>query len=62
MLVQHRRRPARASGLIDMKKAESWLFPVASVIAVLVILIAVNVCGDFLKFRVDLTENKLYTL
>jgi ABC-type uncharacterized transport system involved in gliding motility auxiliary subunit len=45
-----------------MKKFENWLFPVAAVIAVLVILIAVNVLGNFLKFRGDLTENKLYTL
>jgi ABC-type uncharacterized transport system involved in gliding motility auxiliary subunit len=45
-----------------MKKFESWLFPVAAVVAVLVILIAVNVLGGFLKVRGDLTENKLYTL
>ena len=45
-----------------MKKFESWLFPVAAVVAVLVILIAVNVLGSFLKVRGDLTENKLYTL
>jgi ABC-type uncharacterized transport system involved in gliding motility auxiliary subunit len=45
-----------------MKKFETWLFPVAGVIAVLVILIAVNVLGNFLKVRSDLTENKIYTL
>jgi ABC-type uncharacterized transport system involved in gliding motility auxiliary subunit len=45
-----------------MKKVESWLFPVAAVVAVLIILIAVNVLGGFLKVRGDLTENKLYTL
>ena len=45
-----------------MKKVETWLFPVAGVVAVLVILIAVNVLGNFLKFRGDLTENKVYTL
>ncbi len=45
-----------------MKKFESWLFPVAAVVAVLIILIAVNVLGGFLKVRGDLTENKLYTL
>lgn len=45
-----------------MKKFESWLFPVAAVVAVLVILVAVNVLGGFLKVRGDLTENKLYTL
>jgi ABC-type uncharacterized transport system involved in gliding motility auxiliary subunit len=45
-----------------MKKVETWLFPVAAVVAVLVILVAVNVLGNFLKFRGDLTENKIYTL
>jgi ABC-type uncharacterized transport system involved in gliding motility auxiliary subunit len=45
-----------------MKKLETWLFPVAGVVAVLVILVAVNVLGNFLKFRSDLTENKIYTL
>jgi ABC-type uncharacterized transport system involved in gliding motility auxiliary subunit len=45
-----------------MKKFETWLFPVAGVLAVLVILIAVNVLGNFLKVRSDLTENKIYTL
>jgi ABC-type uncharacterized transport system involved in gliding motility auxiliary subunit len=46
----------------SMKKFEIWLFPVAAVVAVLVILIAVNVIGNFLKVRDDLTENKIYTL
>jgi ABC-type uncharacterized transport system involved in gliding motility auxiliary subunit len=45
-----------------MKKVETWLFPVAGVVAVLVILIAINVLGNFVKFRGDLTENKIYTL
>jgi ABC-type uncharacterized transport system involved in gliding motility auxiliary subunit len=45
-----------------MKKVETWLFPVAALVAVLVILVAVNVLGNFLKFRGDLTENKIYTL
>jgi ABC-type uncharacterized transport system involved in gliding motility auxiliary subunit len=45
-----------------MKKVETWLFPVAGVVAVLVILIAVNVLGNFLKVRSDLTQNKIYTL
>jgi ABC-type uncharacterized transport system involved in gliding motility auxiliary subunit len=45
-----------------MKKVETWLFPVAAVVAVLVILVAVNVLGNFLKFRGDLTENRIYTL
>jgi ABC-type uncharacterized transport system involved in gliding motility auxiliary subunit len=45
-----------------MKKFETWLFPVAGVVAVLVILIAINVLGNFLKVRSDQTENKIYTL
>jgi ABC-type uncharacterized transport system involved in gliding motility auxiliary subunit len=45
-----------------MKKFETWLFPVAGVVAVLVILISVNVLGNFLKVRSDLTQNKIYTL
>ena len=45
-----------------MKKVETWLFPIAAVIAVLVILVAVNVLGNFLKVRSDLTQNKIYTL
>lgn len=45
-----------------MKKIETWLFPVAAVVAVLVILIALNMLGNFLKVRSDLTENKIYTL
>jgi ABC-type uncharacterized transport system involved in gliding motility auxiliary subunit len=46
-----------------MKKvAETWLFSVVGVVALLVILIAVNLLGNFSKFRWDLTENHLYTL
>ena len=46
-----------------MKKvAENWLFSVVGVVALLVILIAVNLLGNFSKFRWDLTENHLYTL
>jgi gliding motility-associatede transport system auxiliary component len=45
-----------------MKKVESWLYSVLGVVAVLVILIAINLLGNLLKFRSDLTENKLYTL
>jgi ABC-type uncharacterized transport system involved in gliding motility auxiliary subunit len=45
-----------------MKKVETWLFPVAGVVAVLVILVAINVLGNFVKFRGDLTANKIYTL
>jgi ABC-type uncharacterized transport system involved in gliding motility auxiliary subunit len=43
-------------------KFDSLLYSVVGVIAVLIILVAVNVLGGFLKFRSDLTENKLYTL
>ena len=46
-----------------MKKvAENWLFSIVGVVALLVILIALNVLGNFSKFRWDLTENHLYTL
>jgi ABC-type uncharacterized transport system involved in gliding motility auxiliary subunit len=46
-----------------MKKvAENWLFSIVGVVALLVILIAVNLLGNFSKFRWDLTENHLYTL
>src|ERR1700716_1594576 len=46
-----------------MKKvAENWLFSVIGVVALLVILIALNLLGNFSKFRWDLTENHLYTL
>jgi ABC-type uncharacterized transport system involved in gliding motility auxiliary subunit len=43
-------------------KFDSLLYSVVGVIAVLVILIAINLLGGFLKFRSDLTENRLYTL
>jgi ABC-type uncharacterized transport system involved in gliding motility auxiliary subunit len=46
-----------------MKKvAENWLFSIVGVVALLVILIVVNLLGNFSKFRWDLTENHLYTL
>ena len=46
-----------------MKKvAENWLFSVVGVVALLVILIALNLLANFGKFRWDLTENHLYTL
>jgi ABC-type uncharacterized transport system involved in gliding motility auxiliary subunit len=46
-----------------MKKVvENWLFSVIGVVALLVILIAINVLGNFNKFRADLTENHLYAL
>jgi ABC-type uncharacterized transport system involved in gliding motility auxiliary subunit len=43
-------------------KFDNLLYSVTGVIAVLIILVAVNVLGGLVKFRSDLTENKLYTL
>ena len=43
-------------------KFESLLYSLIGVIAVLIIIVAINLLGGFLKFRSDLTENKLYTL
>jgi ABC-type uncharacterized transport system involved in gliding motility auxiliary subunit len=43
-------------------KVESLLYSVVGVVAVLIILVAVNVLGGLFKFRSDLTKNKLYTL
>lgn len=43
-------------------KFENLLYSIVGVIAVLIILVAVNVLGGLFKFRSDLTENKLYTL
>jgi ABC-type uncharacterized transport system involved in gliding motility auxiliary subunit len=43
-------------------KFESLLYSVVGVIAVLVILVAINLLGGFFKVRSDLTQNKLYTL
>ena len=43
-------------------KFDSLLYSVVGVIAVLIIIVAINLLGGFLKFRSDLTENKLYTL
>ena len=46
-----------------MRKAvENWLYSVVGVIALLIILVAINLLGNFGKFRWDLTENHLYTL
>ena len=46
-----------------MKKVvENWLFSVVGVVALLIILVALNVLGNFIKIRWDLTENHLYTL
>src|SRR6266481_5889435 len=43
-------------------KFEAFLYSVAGVAAVLVILVAINLLGGFFKVRSDLTENRLYTL
>ena len=43
-------------------KFEAFLYSVAGVAAVLVILVAINLLGGFFKVRSDLTQNKLYTL
>ncbi|HEV3209433.1 MAG TPA: Gldg family protein [Chthoniobacterales bacterium] len=43
-------------------KFEAFLYSVAGVAAVLVILVAINLLGGFFKARSDLTQNKLYTL
>src|SRR6202162_858573 len=43
-------------------KFDSLLYSIVGVIAVLVIIVAINLLAGFLKFRSDLTENKLYTL
>src|ERR1700730_13254520 len=43
-------------------KFDSLLYSVVGVIAVLIIIVAINLLGGFIKFRSDLTENKLYTL
>jgi len=45
-----------------MKKVESWLYSVLGVVAVLVILVAINLLGNLFKVRSDLSQNKLYTL
>jgi ABC-type uncharacterized transport system involved in gliding motility auxiliary subunit len=43
-------------------KFDNLLYSVVGVIAVLIIIVAINLLGGFFKFRSDLTENKLYTL
>jgi ABC-type uncharacterized transport system involved in gliding motility auxiliary subunit len=43
-------------------KFDSLLYSIVGVVAVLVIIVAINLLAGFLKFRSDLTENKLYTL
>ena len=43
-------------------KFENVLYSAAGVLAVLIILIAINVLAGFFKVRSDLTQNKLYTL
>jgi ABC-type uncharacterized transport system involved in gliding motility auxiliary subunit len=43
-------------------KFDSLVYSVVGVIAVLIIIVAINLLGGLFKFRSDLTENKLYTL
>jgi len=43
-------------------KFETLLYSLVGVVAVLVILVAINLLGGFFKVRSDLTQNKLYTL
>ena len=43
-------------------KLDSLIYSVVGVIAVLIIIVAINLLSGFIKFRSDLTENKLYTL
>jgi ABC-type uncharacterized transport system involved in gliding motility auxiliary subunit len=43
-------------------KFDQILYSAVGVIAVLIIIVAINLFGGFLKFRSDLTDNKLYTL
>jgi len=43
-------------------KFDNLLYSIVGVIAVLIIIVAINLLGGFFKFRSDLTENKLYTL
>jgi ABC-type uncharacterized transport system involved in gliding motility auxiliary subunit len=43
-------------------KFDSLLYSVVGVVAVLIIIIAINLLAGFLKIRSDLSENKLYTL
>src|SRR5258708_12903214 len=46
-----------------MKKVvENWVFSVDGVVGLLIILGALNVLGNFIKLRWDLTENHSYTL
>ncbi len=43
-----------------MKK--NWLYSIIGIVALLVILVAINVLGNVLKLRSDLTQHHLYTL
>jgi ABC-type uncharacterized transport system involved in gliding motility auxiliary subunit len=43
-------------------KFQGLLYSFVGVVAVLVILVAINILGGFFKVRSDLTQNKLYTL
>jgi ABC-type uncharacterized transport system involved in gliding motility auxiliary subunit len=43
-------------------KSANWLYSIVGVIALLVIVVAVNLIAGFFKARADLTQNHLYTL
>jgi ABC-type uncharacterized transport system involved in gliding motility auxiliary subunit len=43
-------------------KFHSLLYSVVGVVAVLILIIGINLLGGLIKFRSDLTENRLYTL
>jgi ABC-type uncharacterized transport system involved in gliding motility auxiliary subunit len=43
-------------------KFDQFIYSTVGVIAVLIIIVAINLFGGFFKFRSDLTDNKLYTL
>ena len=43
-------------------KSENWLYSIVGVVALLVIIVALNLLADFSKVRTDLTQNHLYTL
>jgi gliding motility-associatede transport system auxiliary component len=43
-------------------KSANWLYSVVGVVALLIIVIAINVIAGIFKIRTDLTQNHLYTL
>lgn len=45
-----------------MKPFEKWIYSLAGVVALLIILLGINVLANLLKVRSDVTSNHLYTL